>query len=201
MERRLLLPKRKRQPPFHFREEIPQPPVPLSWLSSGPSTEAPATGCLTGSSVPHSIVDYPTADHGILSTFHNVFGLFQHYTVTVMDAYDPDERLLLSDMSNIPELQPVNPTESNYYLFPNRSSFHLADWHWNGGVQKLLGSICNLVSLITDPEFRAEDIKNTRWNLTYRELGTDDKQEDWLDTYPHHHICSLSISLRCSIRC
>ena len=119
MEHRPLLPKRKRQLPLCFRDEIPQPPVPLSWLSSGPSTEAPATGCLVGLLIPHSIVDYPTADHGILNTLPNVFGLFWCYKITAMDLCDPDERLLLSDMSNIPELQPVNLTELNYFPFSN----------------------------------------------------------------------------------
>ena len=46
---------------------------------------------------------------------------------------------------------------------------------------KSLGCFCNSVIHITDPEFRAEDIKNTWWNLIHMELGTNDEQADWLE--------------------
>ena len=98
-----------------------------------------------------------------------------------MDSYDPDENLSLHDMSNIPESSLVNPDQLNFYPFLNRSSFSLADWHWNGGLQKSLGSFHNLVKLITDPEFKVEDIRTTNWNSIHSQLGTDDDEADWLD--------------------
>lgn len=182
MERRRLLPKRSRQLPVRFRDELPQPPVPLSLLSSRASAEMPVDH-LTRSSSPSYIAHSATAgsSRSNLTTLPNVFGLFRRHTVLTMDTYDPDENLSLIDMSNIPVASPVDPGELDLYPFPNRSSFRLADWHWNGGVQKSLGSFNDLISIITDPEFKAEDIKTANWSLIHSELGTDDGEADWLD--------------------
>ena len=180
MERRPLLSKRRIQLPHRFRDELPQPPAPLSLLS--PDAEVPV-GYLPRSSPPSFIADDDTADHfrHILATPFNIFGLFRRYVIVGMDSYDPDENLSLHDMSNIPESSLVNPDQLNFYPFLNRSSFSLADWHWNGGLQKSLGSFHNLVKLITDPEFKVEDIRTTNWNSIHSQLGTDDDEADWLD--------------------
>jgi Plavaka transposase len=197
IERRPLLPKRKRQLPVRFRDELPQPPTPLSLLSplARARAEVPV-GHPTRSSPPRSIADSVTADsRGILTTLPNVFGLFRRYTILAMNTYDPDENLSLSDMSNIPEASPVDLEELDLYPFPNPSSFRLADWHWNGGVQKSLGSFNDLVSLITDPEFKAEDIKTANWSLIHSELGTDDDEADWLDEDAGWTHTSVTVSV------
>ena len=61
------------------------------------------------------------------------------------------------DLSDIPA---VDLAELSFHSFPNQSSFHLTDWHWNGGVQKSLGSFQNLVALITYPDFSTNNIKS-----------------------------------------
>ena len=180
MERRPLLSKCRIQLPHRFQDELPQPPAPLSLLS--PDAEVPV-GYLPRSSPPSFIADDDTADHfhHILATPFNIFGLFQCYVIVGMDSYDPDENLSLHDMSNIPESLLVNPNQLNFYPFLNCSSFSLADWHWNKGLQKLLGSFHNLVKLITDPEFKVEDIRTTNWNSIHSQLGTDNDEADRLD--------------------
>ena len=97
--------------------------------------------------------------------------------VPATDTYDPDKNLSLNDMSNMP----VNLEDVDLYPFPNCSSFHLADWHWNSGVQKLLRSFHDLVTLITNPEFKTKDIKTANWSFIHSELGTDGNKVDWLD--------------------
>lgn len=195
MERRRLLPKRKIQLPTRFRDELPQPPAPLSLSSSRPSAEASAGNPIQPSE-PWSVADQTTANsHRTLTTLPNAFGIFRRHTVVAMDTYDPDENLSLSDMSNIPVTSPVDPPELTLYPFPNRSSFRLADWHWNGGVQKSLGSFHDLVALVTDPEFRTEDIKIANWSFIHSELGTDDDQADWLDEDAGWTHISVTISV------
>lgn len=59
-----------------------------------------------------------------------------------------------------------------YLLYPNKSSFLLGDWFWNGGLQKSQKSFNELLKILGDPEFRQEDILATRWNLINRQLGS-----------------------------
>jgi hypothetical protein len=62
--------------------------------------------------------------------------------------------------------------------YPNRSSYRLGDWYWNGGAQKSQNSFKELVSIIGDPEFRPEDIRRTKWKEIDTELGTNDANGD-----------------------
>lgn len=192
MERRPLLPKRRRQLPLRFRDELPQPPAPLSMSSLRESAEVSIIHPTTSTS--HcSVADSVTtgSSRGILTTSPNIFGLFRRHTILATNTYDPDENLSLADMCNIP----VGPEESDLYPFPNRSSFRLADWHWNGGVQKSLGSFKNLVKLITDPEFEVNDIKTANWSFIHSELGTDAGEADWLDEDAGWTHTSVTISV------
>ena len=190
MERRSLHPKHKRQLAFKLWDQLPQPPAPLSLLSPILSTQvtvhAPVLSdksrhptALGPFSLPSSIVGRPMADPETLDTVPNIFGLVRRYsTKLAKDTYDSDKCLSLMDLSDIPA---VDPAELGFHPFPNQSSFHLADWHWNGGVQKSLGSFQNLVALITHPDFSTNNIKSTNWSCIHSELGTSDDKAGWLD--------------------
>ena len=190
MECRSLCPKHKRQLAFKLRDQLPQPPAPLSLLSpilsvqvtvhvpvlSDESRHPTALGPFSS---PSSIVGRPMADPETLDTVPNIFRLVHRYsTKLAKDTYDSNKCLSLMDLSDIPA---VDPAELGFHPFPNQSSFHLADWHWNGGVQKSLGSFQNLVALITHLDFSTNDIKSTNWSCIHSELGTSDDEAGWLD--------------------
>ena len=106
------------------------------------------------------------------------------------------------DLSDIPA---VDPAELGFHPFPNQSSFCLADWHWNGGVQKPLGSFQNLVALITHPDFSTNNIKSTNWGCIHSELETSDNKVGWLDEdvgWTHSSVTMMvPISLKRAFNC
>ncbi|KAG0691487.1 hypothetical protein DFH29DRAFT_1010947 [Suillus ampliporus] len=46
-----------------------------------------------------------------------------------------------------------------FHPYPNKSSFLLGDWFWNGGIQKSHKSFEELLRIIGDADFRSEDIR------------------------------------------
>ena len=59
---------------------------------------------------------------------------------------------------------------SHFYPYPNKSSFLLGDWYWNGGIQKSKESFKNLIKIVGSPEFRPEDVSSTRWDSINAQL-------------------------------
>ena len=115
-----------------------------------------------------------------LDTPSNVFGLFRRYNTIDKPSYDPEEHVVLQDLSNIPA--EADTSDSNlFYPFPNRSAFDLGEWHWNGGVQKSQESFRELVDILANPNFRLDDIRHVNWDYINKTLGTDDDNGEWLD--------------------
>lgn len=55
--------------------------------------------------------------------------------------------------------------------YPNTTSFLLGDWYWNGGRQKSYEDFRSLLSIIGSHEFRAEDVRDTKWKAINATLG------------------------------
>ena len=108
MERRRLLPKRTRQPTFKLRDQLPQPPAPLTLtMSLRLSVQTDLSDndpmVLGSSSLPSSVTDTSMTNPDTLDTQTNIFGVFHHYsTKLAKDTYDSDESLSLQDLSAIP---------------------------------------------------------------------------------------------------
>jgi hypothetical protein len=62
--------------------------------------------------------------------------------------------------------------KDTFYLYPNKLSFLLGDWFWNGGLQKSQKSLKELLQILGDPEFWQEDVLDTCWNLINHQLGS-----------------------------
>jgi hypothetical protein len=182
--------RRNRQFPLRFRDELPEPPTPLAISADlapalGIPVVPPAFQEPSSSSSDKSCGQTPSACVGtqlrrILDTPLNVFGLFRRYNTIEKPSHDPEEHIVLQDLSNIPaktDFSDSNP----FYPFPNRSSFNLGEWHWNGGVQKSQGSFRELVDILEEPTFRLEDIRDVNWDCINKELSRDDGEGEWLD--------------------
>lgn len=132
----------------------------------------------------------------MLQTRPNAYGLFRkYYRTNSLPSHDPDSELTMQDHCDIPSSGSgaENPEElenisHHYGPYPNRSSFLLGEWNWNDQVQKSKSSFKSLVDVITDPDFRPDDIRETQWDVIDRELGDsndigadlEDDPMDWL---------------------
>jgi hypothetical protein len=174
---RRLLPKR-------FRDILPQsapslPPVvphlePLHDASA--QSNGPASGQVHGTSLPHSRI------RRLFRTPRNIFGLVRQYFAEHLPSVDPEELITLADLTSP---SPVNTSQqpSDFYPFPNKSSFLLGDWYWNGSVQKSQQSFKDLIDIVGDPLFHPDNVRNTKWNGINAMLGGSDIDGDagWLD--------------------
>lgn len=111
----------------------------------------------------------------------NGFGLFRRYLSSSSPDPDPDSDLTTDDLCDVPiDGEAPNVYDSghqSYGPYPNRSSFLLGEWNWDGQVQKSKSSFKELVDIIADPDFCAADIRDTRWEAIDRELGSSEIPE------------------------
>lgn len=120
---------------------------------------------------------------GAIDTPTNSFGVFRRYHGDRLPTHDPERDVNLAMLSNIPQInQATNLTAEVYHPYPNRSSFLLGDWYWNGGPQKSQANFDSLVSIIGNDEFSPSDIKNTPWRQINTQLSINDWDKgEWQD--------------------
>jgi hypothetical protein len=124
----------------------------------------------------------------ILTSPHNVFGLFRQYHATHFPEHDPDKNLtskdLMDTLSNTSSNIPIN----SYHPYPTHSSFLLGEWYWNDGAKKSQSSFKNLLDIIGHPGFRPEDVTAVNWKRIDAQLGgetqdncDEDGKDGWED--------------------
>lgn len=158
-----------RQLPKRYRDVLPQAP------SSLPPSHISTTN---SASVPRSHTDKPVK---IFTSSPNKFGLFRRYYSDRILAHDPEEHVSLENLSDIPLQMATSdlPLDLNpFFPYPNRSSFVLGEWFWNGGVQKSHSSFKSLVDIITDPHFQRDDLADVKWDQINTNLSANFRQ-DW----------------------
>jgi hypothetical protein len=173
--------------PKRFRDLVPEaipslPPSPVPLCN--PDADAMTNSDASPSSV-HSRVSH------ILRTPRNIFGLIRQYFGNKVPSVDPEERITLADLS--PSVVGLHPSSTNHiqsrskwWPFPNKSSFLLGNWHWNGGNQKSQSEFKSLVDIVGDPSFKSDDVRHTKWADIFAKLGESDTDGDgtdgeWLD--------------------
>ncbi len=96
-----------------------------------------------------------------------------HATTTPADMSPPSADAL----SQVPR--------SKWWPFPNRSTFLLGNWHWNGGLQKSQSEFKGLIDIVGDPSFNPDDVRHANWSKIFAKLGDSDADGDepneWLD--------------------
>ncbi|KIK34655.1 hypothetical protein CY34DRAFT_97579 [Suillus luteus UH-Slu-Lm8-n1] len=71
-----------------------------------------------------------------------------------------------------------------FHPYPNRTSFELGHWYWNGTAQKSHQSFKDLLDIIGCLDFDPNDVRHTHWDKINSQLGAsvDEEEEDeWLD--------------------
>ena len=204
-------PSRPRILPKRYRDVLPEPPPtflpPQNALSEPPPTFLPPQDA---SPIPPSQLNLqliqaslPSERRASFSTSKNVFGLWRRYFNETAPYYTPEEGLAdlvdgddcYDDVDNrnrvvcttSPCASPfpvVERQNTDFYPYPNRSSFLLGDWFWNGGFQKSQKNFSRLVDIINDPRFLPDDVKVANWrrinHLLAGDLGSDGTEE-WED--------------------
>ena len=128
----------------------------------------------------------------IFQTPKNIFGLFRRYFSETLPTHDPEEHKDIFDLSDEPIISVTPPRFTDdgnpFEPFPNKSSFRLADWHWNHGVQKSCESFNRLLDIVSDPEFQPEDVRQTNWKKLNSRLAAndfdgsmDEEDAEWMD--------------------
>ena len=73
-----------------------------------------------------------------------------------------------------------HPAESRdpalFYPYPNRSSYLLGDWYWNGGIQKSKESFRMLIKIVGTPGFQPEVVNTMRWDSINAQLQAGPKE-------------------------
>jgi len=166
-----------------FRDTLPQPAPSL------PPTEPPYQSRSPSSSdvLPESGSN-PSSHRSrireIIRTPRNIFGLLRQYFTDHPRPVDPEEHITLVDLSSPSTTNKSPRLLANFHPFPNKNSFLLSDWYWNGGVQKSQQSFKELTDIVSDPSFHPDDIRQTKWSEINAKLGNSDADgdaEEWLD--------------------
>ena len=89
----------------------------------------------------------------------------------------------------------------SYHPYPNRSSFLLGEWYWNGGLKKMQSGFQDLIKIVGHPRCRPEDISGTNWRLIDAQLSGDwlcnpSNDEDWEDEGDHSNWVKTQIKIK-----
>jgi hypothetical protein len=124
----------------------------------------------------------------IIRTLRNVFGLVRQYFGDQLPFINPEEHITLVNLSPSPFTKDSSQSRlhSKWWPFPNRNSFLLGSWHWNGSIQKSQSEFKDLINIVGDSLFDPDDVCHTKWSKVFAMLGgsgpDDDKTgEEWLD--------------------
>jgi hypothetical protein len=122
----------------------------------------------------------------------NIFGLVRQYFGKKLPSIDPEEHVTLA--ASPPSAADASPQPSSgqtqsqpkWWPFPNKSSFLLGNWHWNGGLQKSQSEFKDLIDIVGDPSFNPDDVRHGKWSKIFDQLGDSDADGDetggeWLD--------------------
>jgi hypothetical protein len=171
-----------------FRDVAPEPlallPPTPELLSEQRSSPDPVTSTSSSSNIPR-----------ILRTFwtpRNVFGLFRKYLSEKSPSHDPEEYVDLLHLSEASDGADGAPPQlpmagDDFRPYPNKNSFLLGDWYWSRGMQKSRKNFRELLKIVGDPEFRADDVRDTQWNKIDAKLARNDfdqedaTDEEWMD--------------------
>ena len=175
-----------RRLPARYRDVLPQPPPPMA-APSFPSPLAEPQAPLSVSSQDFTLGSSSLRVLRFFTTLANSFGLSRRYYGDRPPSHDPEIATTLQDLTLIPPVAEVGDSAEHlvnsrvitpFYPYPNRSSFFLGDWYWNGGIQKSKESFKELIKIVGAPEFRPQDVSSTRWDYINAQLQGEETGSD-----------------------
>lgn len=107
--------------------------------------------------------------------------------------HDPEELVTLEQLSpstgapGRPASPHGPPSAFPFHPYPNKTSFRLGDWYWNGGDQKSKKGLKDLIEIVGDPKYNPNDVHKTNWDTIDDALGSSadrdegDSVNEWMD--------------------
>jgi hypothetical protein len=117
---------------------------------------------------------------------------------------EPAEELLSAlEEGSLPDVPP--PVEG-LYPYPNISSFMLGEYFWSDGNEKSQESFTKLVTIITNPNFRPEDVASADFPRINRILASSEYEKDgdnspWVEDGTSWNKASITIQVPFNTRC
>jgi Plavaka transposase len=126
-------------------------------------------------------------------TFHffrtprNLFGMSRQYFSDKLPIRDPDQLASLGCDEVDYQSTSVQPdtshrSDSVFFPYPNKNSFRLGEWFWNGG-EKSQDSFRELLDIVGDPYFQPSDVRHTKWSAINAVLASNEleDEDEWTD--------------------
>ena len=171
-------PRRTNRLPARYRDMLPQtPPPPIAIRDFMPSSseepsEFPSS---RGSPLGPALLARTLR---FFTTLVNSFGLSRRYYSDRLLTHDPEDATTLHHLTltspatedRVSGSLDEGQESQIFYPYPNKSSFLLGDWYWNGGIQKSKESFKKLIKIVGNPTFRPEHVSNTRWDFINAQL-------------------------------
>lgn len=166
-----------RRLPKRYRDVLPdiQLPKTLSLPECTPLPQ-PAPSLQSTSLTQSAPSQSPLPKVNFLKSACNNFWLYRQYKGNRFPDHDPHENVTFHDFIDDLTDATTDPESefTNYYEpYPNRSSFLLGEWYWNGCVKKSFSDFKKLIDIVGHPEFRPEDVASTRWTHADNYLSGD----------------------------
>ena len=164
--------------PARYRDMLPQtppPPIAIQDLVPGSSTEPSESPSSSGSPLGSALLARTLRFFTMLA---NSFGLSRRYYGDRLLTHDPEDTTTLHHLTltsattedRVPDSLEESQESQLFYPYPNKSSFLLGDWYWNGRIQKSKESFRKLIKIVGDRKFRPEHVNGTRWDFINAQL-------------------------------
>ena len=182
---------------FQYQDNLP-----TGLASSAPSYEV--ADMVEGPQAPVSppVIPQPDGSSKVSSMFEtaqNTFGLWQKYLLNKGPKHDPEKHITLEEKVDYVDADAEGPTD--FSPFPNQNLYLLDNWYWNHGTQKSQESFQDLISIVSQPEFKPSDIADIPWHIIDAELtsnpleNSDNNGTEWMDEDASWHRKPICISV------
>ncbi|RDB29792.1 hypothetical protein Hypma_014062 [Hypsizygus marmoreus] len=188
-----------------LKDILPQPVISLPSVPPPPATSSSSSRAPpspSGSASQDINLDAEALLDEYTDTPRNVFGIFRRFYGSNLPIHDPERSVTLLTLSDIPRASPAQSTSSSatpssssvsslsqllvpssvFYPYPNKSSFALGEWYWNGGAQKSQNEFKKLLDILSEDTFSLEDVGKANWLQINRQLAVNEWDEgEWVD--------------------
>lgn len=166
-------------PRYRYEDDLPVA-LPSVSSSSEAAIAPPITPQIDGNPHTSSLISKVSK---FFKTRRNAFGLWRKYTTEKPPTHDPEQHVTLKNLVDY-ETQQSQSTIADFGPYPNENSYLLGQWYWNHGTQKSKESFQDLLSIVSNSEFKPEDVANTPWRQIDAQLATnpfDGEDHEWMD--------------------
>ena len=95
---------------------------------------------------------------------------------------DLRDQAVLPEEATIQATKKVQKPKSQFYPFPNLSSYRLGEWFWADGVNKSQRTFEDLLDIVGSENFNPADVRNANWKEIDARLAVSGYEVDDMDS-------------------